>query len=165
MEKQIEGSQMQVYKADLHIHTPASKCYKGFKDDAEYLKILLKAKERGINIIAITDHNSIEGYKKLIEQKERIKNEIDSFKQLQDSNEAKRKIKEDEKILKIFDSILILPGLEFEVNNGVHMLVVFNPETEITTIKDFLKSGGFDDDDFGKGNDVFSNWSLFEFYI
>lgn len=164
MAKKIEDNQMQVYKADLHIHTPASKCYKGFKDDAEYLKILLKAKERGINIIAITDHNSIEGYKKLIEQKERIKNEIDSFKQLQDSNEAKRKIKEDEKILKIFDSILILPGIEFEVNNGVHMLVIFNPETEITTIKDFLKSGGFDDDDFGKGNDVFSNWSLFEFY-
>ena len=36
MEKQIEGSKMQVYKADLHIHTPASKCYKGCKDDAEY---------------------------------------------------------------------------------------------------------------------------------
>lgn len=164
MAKKIEDNQMQVYRADLHIHTPASKCYKGPKDDAEYIKIILKAEENDIKIIAITDHNSIEGYKKIIEQKEKIKNEIDSFKKLQDSNEAIRKIKEDERILKIFDSILILPGIEFEVNNGVHMLVVFNPETEITTIKDFIKKGGFEDDDFGKGNDVFSNWSLFEFY-
>lgn len=164
MSKKIEENQMSVYKADLHIHTPASKCYKGPKDDAEYIRIILKAQEKGLNVIAITDHNSIEGYKKLIEQKEQIKNEIDSFKKLQDSNEAKWKIKEDEKILKIFESILILPGIEFEVNNGIHMLVVFNPETEITNIKDFLKNGGFEDDDFGKGNDVFSKWSLFELY-
>ena len=27
------------YKIDLHIHTPASKCYKGAKDDAEYIFI------------------------------------------------------------------------------------------------------------------------------
>lgn len=164
MAKKNENKEMKVFKADFHIHTPASKCYKGTKNDEEYLKIIEKAEERGLNIIAITDHNSIEGYKKLIEQKEKIKNEIDSFKKLQDSKEAKRKIKEDEKILKIFDSILILPGVEFEVNNGVHMLVIFNPQTEITTIREFLKNGGFEKEHFGKGDDVFSNWSLFDFY-
>lgn len=164
MDKNVKNNKLKTFKADLHIHTPASKCYKGSKDDAEYIRIIEKAKERGLDIIAITDHNSIEGYKKLIEQKETIRNEIKSFKKLKDSNEAKKKIKEDEKILAIFDSILILPGVEFEVNNGVHMLAIFNPETEITTIKDFLKNGGFDDESFGKENDVFSNWSLFNFY-
>ena len=157
-------SETQVYKADLHIHTPASKCYKGAKDDTEYLRIIKKAEEKGLKIIAITDHNSIEGYKRLIELREKISNEVEAFKKLKDSNEAKKKIRENEKILKIFKSILILPGIEFEVNNGVHMLAVFNPETEITTIKDFLKKGGFDEDSFGKENDVFSNWSLFDFY-
>lgn len=164
MAKNIKKSEMSVYKADLHIHTPASKCYKGPKDDAEYLRIIKKAEEKGLRIIAITDHNSIEGYKKLVEQKERIKNEVEAFKGLKDSNEAKKKIKEDEKILKIFDSILILPGVEFEVNNGVHMLAIFNPDTEISTIKDFLNNGGYGDDSFGKEDDVFSNWSLFDFY-
>lgn len=164
MAKNIKKSEVQVYKADLHIHTPASKCYKGPKDDAEYLRIIEKAEERGLKIIAITDHNSIEGYKKLIELKEKISNEIEAFKKLKDSGEAKKKIRENEKILKIFDTILILPGVEFEVNNGVHMLVIFNPKTEITIIKDFLKKGGFEDDSFGKENDVFSNWSLFDFY-
>ena len=28
------------YKIDLHIHTPASKCYKYAKDDAEYIRLL-----------------------------------------------------------------------------------------------------------------------------
>lgn len=164
MAKGFKENEMQVYKADLHIHTPASKCYKGPKDDAEYIRIIEKAEEKGLSIIAITDHNTIEGYEKLIEQKERIKAEVDGLKKVSDSKEAKKIIKEDERILRLFDSILILPGVEFEVNNGVHMLVIFGPETEITTIKGFLKDGGFDDDSFGKGDDVFSNWSLFEFY-
>ena len=155
---------MQVFRADLHIHTPASKCYKGPKDDAEYIRIIEKAEEKDLKIIAITDHNSIEGYEKLIEQKERIKVEVESFKKLNDSKDAKKKIKEGEKTLKIFDSILILPGVEFEVNNGVHMLVIFSPQTDISIIKDFLKNGGFDSDSFGKEDDVFSKWSLFDLY-
>ena len=44
------------------------------------------------------------------------------------------------------------------------MLVIFNPETDITSIKDFLKNGGFDADSFGKEDDVFSKWSLFDLY-
>ncbi len=164
MAKNLKNSEMQVFKADLHIHTPASKCYKGKKDDAEYLRIIEKAEEKGLKIIAITDHNSIEGYEKLIEQKERIQAEVDGLKKVSDSKEAKKIIKEDEKILNIFSSILILPGIEFEVNNGVHMLVIFSPETDITTIKDILKNGGFDAESFGKEDDVFSKWSLFDFY-
>lgn len=32
------------YKVDLHIHTPASTCYKGTKDDEEYFRILKEKK-------------------------------------------------------------------------------------------------------------------------
>ena len=39
-----------VYKAELHIHTPASKCYKGCKDSNEYIKIIERAYELGLNI-------------------------------------------------------------------------------------------------------------------
>lgn len=163
MARNINNNERLTFKADLHIHTPASKCYKGPKDDVEYLRIIENAKEKGLDIIAITDHNSIEGYEKLIEQKIRIKTEIEAYKKLKDSKEAKQTIKEDERILAIFDSILILPGVEIEVNHGVHMLAIFNPETEITIIKEFLKNGGFDDESIGK-DDVFSDWSLFSFY-
>ena len=55
-----------IYKAELHIHTPASKCYKGGKELTEYIKIVERAYELGLKIIAITDHNSIEGYKTIL---------------------------------------------------------------------------------------------------
>ena len=66
------------YKADLHIHTPASKCYKGNKTEDEYLQIITSATKKGLDVIAITDHNSIEGYKTLIKYKEKILNDIDT---------------------------------------------------------------------------------------
>lgn len=47
--------ELQRYKADLHIHTVLSPC-----GDLEMspINIVLKAKERGLDIIAIADHNS-----------------------------------------------------------------------------------------------------------
>ena len=46
---------LRCYKADLHIHTVLSPC-----GDLEMspINIVLKAKERGMDIIAIADHNS-----------------------------------------------------------------------------------------------------------
>lgn len=153
-----------VYKAELHVHTPASKCYKGGKDLTEYMKILERAYELGLNIIAITDHNSIEGYKIIMQQRNSILNEIQVLENIQDSTEAKVRLKTLEKQAKVFNEILILPGVEFEVNNGIHLLIIFNPKTEISEIQHFLQEGGFDGDSIGAENDVFSNWSIFELY-
>ncbi len=103
-----------VYKAELHVHTPASKCYKGDKDLTEYMKILERAYELGLNIIAITDHNSIEGYKIIMQQRNSILNEIQVLENIQDSNEAKVRLKTLEKQAKVFNEILILPGLSLK---------------------------------------------------
>ena len=43
------------YKADLHIHTPASDCYPCKTDKPE--DIIKATKKQGLEIIAITDHN------------------------------------------------------------------------------------------------------------
>lgn len=59
-------------KADFHIHTPSSKDYKGQNNEEEYLGILRQAIVRDLKIIAITDHNSVEGYRHLIEIKESL---------------------------------------------------------------------------------------------
>ncbi|HHV36008.1 MAG TPA: hypothetical protein GXX59_10645, partial [Syntrophomonadaceae bacterium] len=52
---------------DFHVHTPSSTCYKGEKTDDEYLEILRRYSEKEVRVIAITDHNSIRGYKKILE--------------------------------------------------------------------------------------------------
>jgi len=54
-------------KMDLHVHTPASKCYSGENTDEQYVGILRKAIEENIDVLAITDHNTISGYKRLLE--------------------------------------------------------------------------------------------------
>ena len=51
---------MKKYKMDLHIHTPASKCYKGAKNDDEYLKIIESAKEQGLDDIDVIARSEAE---------------------------------------------------------------------------------------------------------
>lgn len=46
-------------KADLHIHTPASKCYKQDEKHIGASEIVSEAISKGLQIIAITDHNDI----------------------------------------------------------------------------------------------------------
>ena len=152
-----------IYKADLHIHTPASKCYKGNKIE-EYKQMIVSARKKGLDIVAITDHNSIEGYKTLVKYKERVLNEIDTLKKITDSSEAKSKIAECQSIIDSFNSLLVLPGIEFEVNNGIHLLVLFNPNTNIVDIESFLHDGGYDEESFGAEDGILSNWSIFELY-
>src|SRR5438105_5022040 len=57
--RQPEGG-MSWKKMDLHLHTPASSDYRD--PGISYLDILKKAEEKGLDLIAFTDHNSIGGY-------------------------------------------------------------------------------------------------------
>ena len=45
---------------DLHLHTPASSDYRS--PGATYLDILKKAEEKGLDMIAFADHNTVGGY-------------------------------------------------------------------------------------------------------
>jgi len=46
------------YKSDLHIHTPESKCWKGRKGKQELIDVFKKLEKEGIEVIAVTDHNT-----------------------------------------------------------------------------------------------------------
>lgn len=47
------------YKADLHIHTPASKCWRGSRDSEEMRRIFKKLRDEGIEVVGVTDHNTV----------------------------------------------------------------------------------------------------------
>lgn len=149
-------------KIDLHIHTPASDCYKGESSDDEFLKILKRAKAENLKIIAVTDHNSIEGYLQYLKIRHNLinrKNELMSHQLAESSEEIKRIERE----LSLFDEIIILPGIEFEVKNNVHMLIIFNPNTPIERLYKFLYDSGYRD--FGKESPtVVSNWDILDLY-
>ena len=153
------------YKVDLHIHSPSSDCYKGPKNDDEYFSILQRCKEKGLRVVAITDHNSIDGHKKFFRLKEKLLEEKNSLSLITDSAQAKDKVKLINSKLNLFDDILLLPGVEIEVSNGIHLLGIFNPETDIEKIESFLINAGYGGDKCGKEMpDVVSNWDIFHLY-
>jgi len=152
-------------KVDLHIHTPASSCYKGKKDDEEYLRILRAAKKNGLRVIAITDHNSVTGYRSLLQLKSKLLEAKCTLSEITDSGQIQPKLAEIDKKLSLFADILILPGIEFEVSNGIHFLVIFSESVGCDQLQRFLIEGGYDEETFGREEPTSrAKWDVFALY-
>jgi len=153
-------------RIDLHVHTPDSSCYKGKKDDEEYLRILKQAKKKKLKVIAITDHNSIRGYKHLVDLKNKLREEKSALSKIKDSQNALVKLRSIDKKLSLFEDLLILPGIEFEVNNGIHFLIIFNDNVQSDRIENFLRDGGYDEETFGREEPTsLLTWDIFKLYV
>jgi len=123
---------MQWYRVDLHIHTPASVDYKD--TDISYIDILRRAEHRGIDIIAFTDHNTVNGYATMIQEIERLVFLEQSGRALADELRLLAEYR------RLLDKILVLPGFEFTATFGFHILGIFSPETPIRYIEHILMS-------------------------
>ncbi|HEC36270.1 MAG TPA: PHP domain-containing protein, partial [Anaerolineae bacterium] len=64
--KKRKQTQPQWRQVDLHLHTPASADY--LEPGVSYLDILRQAESRGLDIIAFTDHNTMAGYRAMMEE-------------------------------------------------------------------------------------------------
>jgi hypothetical protein len=121
---------MHWYKMDLHLHTPASADWK--EPGVEYLDLLHQAEMRGLDILAITDHNTVSGCAALQEEIEQLQllerlGRIDP--------EEKRQLGE---FRRIGNKILVLPGFEFTATLGFHILAIFPQETSVRTLEHLL---------------------------
>jgi hypothetical protein len=115
---------------DLHLHTPASSDYE--QSGTTYLDILQKAEERGVDVLAFTDHNTVAGYRAL-------KDEIQQLEWLESTNRLQKNEKERlSEYRRLLDQILLLPGFEFTATFGFHILGIFPPETSTRTIEHIL---------------------------
>lgn len=117
-------------RMDLHIHTSASSDYQ--ESNTTYLDILRQAEMRGLDIIAITDHNTVAGFRAM-------KREIEKLLWLEELNrmepEEKRRLDEYRRLL---GKILVLPGFEFTATFGFHILGIFPPETPVSILEHLL---------------------------
>ena len=59
------------YSMDIHLHTPASSDYN--QPNISYLDILKTAEKKGLDIIGFADHNTVAGYRTMMEEVERLK--------------------------------------------------------------------------------------------
>jgi hypothetical protein len=117
-------------RADLHLHTPASSDYQ--EPDVSFLDILKRCEERKLDIVAITDHNTVAGYRNLI-------NEIQQLKLLENLNRIQPEERQTlEEYNRLLAKVLVLPGFEFTATFGFHILAIFNPEKELRDIEHLL---------------------------
>lgn len=117
-------------RVDLHIHTPASHDYE--EPNGNYLDILKQAERRGLSIIAFTDHNTVNGYRNMMNEIERLEylEKLDRIHpdELARLNEYRRLLKK----------ILVLPGFEFTATFGFHILGIFPPDKPLRDIEHIL---------------------------
>ncbi|HRO25156.1 MAG TPA: PHP domain-containing protein, partial [Promineifilum sp.] len=91
-------------RMDLHLHTPASNDHQ--EPHVSYLDILRQAAARGLDIIAITDHNTVAGFATMQKEVEQLlwlesRGRIDPAEQ--------RLLDEYRRVL---GKLLVLPGFE-----------------------------------------------------
>ncbi len=139
-----QDSGVRCVKFDLHIHTPASNDFKvnsNLHEEQQYLEILDNAIKNELEIIAVTDHNSFDGYNKL-------------QKILSNDSDLKNKYK----------NLLILCGIEITCYSK-HLLAVFDRDFSEDQQTNFLTEIGIPLEDKGTENalaDVFGPSVLLE---
>lgn len=115
---------------DLHLHTPGSNDY--HEPYVTYLDILRHAERRGLDIIALTDHNTVMGCAAL-------QREFEQLLLLEQLNrlelDEKRRLDEYRRLL---NKILVLPGFEFTATFGFHILGIFPPDTSVSYLEHLL---------------------------
>lgn len=121
---------MNWYSMDLHIHTPASSDYQN--PEASYLDILRRAEARDLDIIALTDHNTVAGCRAMEAEMEQLRL-LRSLKRI--LPEEEQRLQEFERLL---SKTLVLPGFEFTATFGFHILGVFPPDKSLRELEYIL---------------------------
>ncbi len=124
------STQNQWYKVDVHIHTPASSDYQ--QPDVTILEMLQEAERKGLDIIALTDHNTVAGYRQLQDEIENLEL-LERLNRLQ--NDEMHRLKEYRRLL---EKLLVLPGFEFTATLGFHILGIFPPNTNVRDLEFLL---------------------------
>ena len=129
--RKTSQSKPQWRRVDLHLHTPASADY--LDQNVSYLDILRQAESKGVDIIAFTDHNTVAGYRAMMEDIHQLEM-LEQLGRLRD--EEKERVQE---YRRLRDKVLVLPGIEFTATLGFHILGIFSPDTDVRELEFILR--------------------------
>lgn len=110
------------WKTDFHVHTPASEDYGKGSDNPEYEKnitpkeFLLNAMSKKLDCLVISDHNTFKWIPQL----------RTALKELEDNN------------VNGYRKIYIFPAVELNVNGNVHVLGIFDIDTDYEKLAGIL---------------------------
>ena len=118
----------------------------GWSQVSTYLQWLQKAESRGLNIVAITDHNTVEGIAQL-------RAEIERLTWLEANDRLRPQERRDlDEYRRLGDKMLVLPGFEFTATFGFHILAIFPPDTAIRKLELLLLRLNVPVDKFAEGS-------------
>ncbi len=116
---------------DLHLHTPASADYA--EPGVSFVDLLAEAEKKGLDIIAFTDHNTVAGYRRMME-------EIAQLEMLEHLDRLRREEKDRlQEYRRLREKVLVLPGFEFTATFGFHILGIFDPQTDVRELEFLLR--------------------------
>lgn len=121
---------MQWRTIDLHLHTPASSDYQ--QSGISYLELLQRAEQRGLDVIGITDHNTVAGFRQMQEEVQQLQL-LERLKRLEPDEQARLG-----EYRRLMDKILVLPGFEFTATFGFHIMGLFSPDKPTREIEHLL---------------------------
>ncbi len=125
-----KSSRRQWWRMDLHLHSMASADWK--EPGATWLDWLYKCEQRALDVVAITDHNTVAGVAQL-------RKEIERLQWLEAENRLRpHERRELDEYRRLGDKILVLPGFEFTATFGFHILCIFPPETSVRQLEHIL---------------------------
>ncbi|MDQ3250373.1 MAG: hypothetical protein M3Q45_14335, partial [Chloroflexota bacterium] len=105
------------YKVDLHLHTPASHDYE--EPQISYLDWMRAVVGKGLEIAAITDHNTVAGVGAVRREIEWL-TRLEKDKRLTEAEAAQLA-----EWRALAGKVLLLPGFEFTATFGFHILGIF----------------------------------------
>jgi hypothetical protein len=122
-------------KADLHVHSPASADYLGEKSVKGYTSLIKAFADEKIQLLALTDHNTINGYLEYSRQAETTRNLYQLMIQRADDSEYVQQLKQE---IECMDRVQVFPGVEISVYPSLHIILIFDPEV-VSQVSDFLR--------------------------
>ena len=138
---------------DFHVHTIFSKCYSKDSDitpEKNINYIIDKCYEKNINLIAFTDHNSISAYILYKQIKEELEQAV---KYAEVYQIEKEKYADKLALLQKYRFVNVLPGVEFDLKPGIHLISIFNPNTPVEEIVKLIESNGYSiEEGYGEGS-------------
>ena len=120
----------QWWRMDMHLHTMASADWK--EPGVGWLDWLYRCEQRGLDIVAITDHNTVAGIASLRKEIERL-GWLEADNRLRPNE--RRALDE---YRRLGNDILVLPGFEITATFGFHILAIFPAETSVRELEHIL---------------------------
>lgn len=121
-------------KIDLHVHSPASIDYLGNKSARGYAELVKAFVDEEVDAIAITDHNTINGYLEYRRQVDAVKETYRLMAARDDNSAVVKDLKEE---VERFERLRVFPGVEITAYPNIHVILLFD-DSVVSQVTEFL---------------------------